>query len=141
MVAMARVLGVSRAGYYAFAKRTPSAHAQADAVLLKRIRTVHASARQTYGAPRIHAELREAGERHGRKRIARLMRQAGLVGACHRHGSPVRRDNQDESVASITMRMCRRACAAGDGRAVSGPACQRLASVFSHCADRRPLGR
>ena len=53
---------------------------QADAALLKRIRTVHASSRQTYGAPRVHAELREQGERHSRKRIARLMREAGLVG-------------------------------------------------------------
>ena len=66
----------------------------ADAELLKRIRTVHASSRQTYGAPRVHADLRGRGERHGRKRIARLMRGAGLLGACHRHGGPTttRRD-------------------------------------------------
>ena len=86
---MARVLGVSKAGYYAWAKRPPSAHAEADAALLTRIRTVHISSRQTYGSPRIHAELREAGERHGRKRIARLMRRAGLVGSSHRRGGPV----------------------------------------------------
>ena len=48
-----------------------------DAALLKRIRTVHATSRETYGAPRVHAELRAGGERHGRKRIARLMRMAG----------------------------------------------------------------
>ncbi len=60
---MARVLGVSKAGYHAWAKRPPSAHAQADAALLQRIRTVHASSRQTYGAPRVHAELRAQGER------------------------------------------------------------------------------
>jgi putative transposase len=86
---MARVLGVSRAGYYAWVNRPPSAHAQADAALLERIRTVHAASRQTYGAPRIHAELRAGGERHGRKRIAPLMRGAGLVGASHRRGGPV----------------------------------------------------
>ncbi len=85
---MARVLGVSKAGYYAWLRRPPSAHAVADAALLKRIRTVHASSRQTYGAPRVHADLRAQGERHGRKRIARLMRDAGLVGACHRRGGP-----------------------------------------------------
>ena len=85
---MARVLGVSKAGYYAWLRRPPSAHAVADAALLKRVRTVHASSRQTYGAPRIHADLRAQGERHGRKRIARLMRDAGLVGACHRKGGP-----------------------------------------------------
>jgi len=52
--------------------------------LLKRIRTIHSSSRETYGAPRVHAELRAGGEKHGRKRIARLMRAAGLVGASRR---------------------------------------------------------
>ena len=85
---MARVLGVSKAGFYAWRDRPPSAHAQADAALLARVRTVHANSRQTYGAPRVHADLRQCGERHGRKRIARLMRGAGLVGASHRHGGP-----------------------------------------------------
>ena len=56
---MARVLGVSKAGYYAWASRQPSARAVADAALLKRIRTVHLGSRQTYGVPRVHAELRE----------------------------------------------------------------------------------
>jgi putative transposase len=86
---MARVLGVSKAGYHAWLRRPPSSHAVADAALLKRVRTVHATSRQTYGAPRVHAELRAQGERHGRKRIARLMRQAGLVGASHRDGGPI----------------------------------------------------
>jgi len=86
---MARVLGVSKAGYYAWRHRPPSAHARADEVLLTRIKTVHISSRQTYGAPRVHAELRAAGERHGRKRIARLMRAAGLVGASRRRGGPI----------------------------------------------------
>lgn len=93
---MARTLGVSKAGYYAWTSRQPSAHAVADAALLKRIRTVHLSSRQTYGAPRVHADLREQGERHSRKRIARLMRKAGLIGASHRRGGPVttRRDRR-----------------------------------------------
>src|SRR4051794_10618409 len=93
---MARVLGVSKAGDYAWRNRPPSAHARADEVLLTRIKTVHISSRQTYGAPRVHAELRAAGERHGRKRIARLMRVAGLVGASRRRGGPIttRRDKQ-----------------------------------------------
>ncbi len=85
---MARVLGVSKAGFYAWLHRPPSAHAVADAALLKRVRTLHATSHHTYGAPRVHAQLRTQGERHGRKRIARLMRDAGLVGACHRHGGP-----------------------------------------------------
>ena len=81
---MARVLGVSETGYHAWRHRPPSTHALADAALLKRVRTVHAGSRETYGAPRVHAELRAGGERHGRKRIARLMRDAGLVGASRR---------------------------------------------------------
>lgn len=86
---MARVLGVSKAGYYAWRRRPPSAHTVADAALMKRVRTVHATSRHTYGAPRVHAELRARGEKHGRKRIARLMREARLVGASHRRGGPI----------------------------------------------------
>ena len=89
IAAMARVLGVSKAGYYAWRHPPPSAHARADEVLLTRIKTVHISSRQTYGAPRVHAELRAAGERHGRKRIARLMRATGLIGASRRRGGPI----------------------------------------------------
>jgi putative transposase len=81
---MARVFAVSEAGYYAWRQRPPSDHAVADKMLLKRVRTIHASSRQTYGVPRVHAELRAGGEKHGRKRIARLMRAAGLVGASRR---------------------------------------------------------
>src|ERR1700738_2515258 len=97
IAAMARVLGVSKAGYYAWLQPPPSARATADAALLQRNKTVRASARQTYGAPRVHADLHGPGERHSRKRIARLMREAGLVGASHRHGGPTttRRDKDD----------------------------------------------
>ena len=94
---MARVLGASKAGYYAWLHRPPSAHAVADNALLKRIRTIHATSRQTYGAPRVHAELRAQGEQHGRKRIARLMREGGLVGASHRRGGPVTTQRDKEA--------------------------------------------
>ena len=83
---MARVLGVSESGFHAWRQHPASAHAAADAALLKRVRTIHASSRETYGAPRVHAELLTGGEKHGRKRIARLMREAGLVGASRRRG-------------------------------------------------------
>jgi putative transposase len=58
------------------------------------VRTIHASSRETYGAPRVHAELQAGGEKHGRKRIARLMRAAGLVGASRRRNgvTTTRRD-------------------------------------------------
>lgn len=81
---MACVLGVSESGYHAWRGRAPSARAVEDKMLLKRVRTVHATSRETYGSPRIHAELRATGSRHGRKRIARLMRSAGLTGASRR---------------------------------------------------------
>jgi transposase InsO family protein len=61
-----------------------SARSQADHALLTRICTIHVQSRGTYGAPRIHAELREAGVRCGRKRAARLMRAASLQGAHRR---------------------------------------------------------
>jgi putative transposase len=106
IAAMARVLGVSKAGYYAWLQRPASAHAVADAALLKRVRTVHASSRQTYGAPRVHADLRGRGERHSRKRIARLMREAGLVGASHRRGGPAttRRDKDARPAPDLVDR-------------------------------------
>jgi putative transposase len=106
VAAMARVLSVSKAGYYAWAGRLPSARAKADAALLKRIRTVHLSSRETYGSPRVHALLRGLGERHSRKRIARLMREAGLAGASHRRGGPVttRRDQEARPAPDLVDR-------------------------------------
>ncbi len=92
----ARVLRMSTAGYYAWLKRVPSAHAEADATLLQRIRTVHATLRAIYGVPRVHAELWAGGRRHGRKRIARQIREAGLVGVSRRRGGAqtTRRDRE-----------------------------------------------
>jgi putative transposase len=81
---MCRLLGVSASGYYAWRERPPSARVQADAALTERIRAIHKHSRETYGVPRIHAELVEEGTRAGRKRIARLMRQAGLEGISRR---------------------------------------------------------
>lgn len=106
VTAMARVLGVSTAGYYAWLKRPRSARAEGDGALLQRIRTVHATSRATYGMPRVHAELRAAGERHGRKRIARLMREAGLVGVSRRRGGPVttRRDREARPAPDLVDR-------------------------------------
>jgi putative transposase len=83
---LCRVLGVSASGYYAWRKRPPSDRATEDAQLTEQIVTIHARSRQTYGAPRIHAELLAEGVGCGRKRVARLMRQAQLVG-CHRRRS------------------------------------------------------
>lgn len=82
---MCRVLGVSPSGYWAWSKRPPSARARANAALTTRIGEIHAASRGTYGAPRVQAELRFIDDlRVGRKRIARLMRAAGLEGVHRR---------------------------------------------------------
>src|SRR5688572_19455823 len=78
---MCRVLGVSRSGFHAWAKRKPSARALEDERLTERIAEIHRENRKVYGSPRIHAELRMAdGLGIGRKRVERLMRKAGITG-------------------------------------------------------------
>ena len=76
---MCRVLKVSKSGFYGWRDRAPSARARADALLTEKIVRIHRDSRETYGAPRIHFELRTLGVRCARKRVARLMREAGLV--------------------------------------------------------------
>lgn len=76
---MCRVLAVPPAGYYAAHQRPSSGHALIDEVLPARVRMVHAESGQTYGAPRVHRELRAEGMPASRKRIARLLRTEGLV--------------------------------------------------------------
>ena len=87
MAALCRALGVSTSGYYAWRQRPPSTRARADQGLSRQIRAIHERSRGTYGAPRVWAELREAGVACSRKRVARLLRQAGLQG-CHRRKGP-----------------------------------------------------
>jgi len=81
---MCRVLGVSPSGYYAWRKRRVSARAHADIVLTAEIDAIYRASRGTYGAPRIHAELRARGIPVGRKRVARLMRALGVQGVSRR---------------------------------------------------------
>ena len=83
---MCRLLGVSASGYYAWQGRAPSARAESDEALLDRIREIYRVSHGTYGAPRIHAELVEQGYAVGRKRVARLMRRAGLRGISRPQG-------------------------------------------------------
>ena len=81
---MCKSLGVSRSGFYAWRERSPSARAVADAELMERIAAIHRDSRETYGAPRIHAELADDGVQIGRKRVERLMKAAGLKGVSRR---------------------------------------------------------
>ncbi len=77
---LCRMLGVSKSGYYAWRDRPPSRRALQDALLTEKIREIHSRSRETYGSPRVHAELRSLGIGCGRRRVARLMRAAGLRG-------------------------------------------------------------
>ena len=78
---MCRVLGVSRAGFYAWERRASCDRALSDAWLLEKIRAIHRLSKGTYGARRLHAELRLAhGIRVGKKRVERLMARHGLSG-------------------------------------------------------------
>ena len=84
VLTLCRVLGVSPSGFHAWSAHRPSARARADGQLLECIATIHRTSRGTYGAPRVHAELRATGIRVGRKRVARLMREGGLMGVHRR---------------------------------------------------------
>ena len=83
---MCCLLGVSSSGYHARKNRPLSMQRMADAVLMERIRAIHSGSRQTYGMSRVHFELTQKGFRIGRKRVARLMRAAGLQGISRSKG-------------------------------------------------------
>jgi putative transposase len=78
------VLEVSRSGFYAWLGREPSARAVEDERILPEIRKIHKDSRKTYGAPRMQAMLARKGIFVGRKRVARLMRRAGISGLIRR---------------------------------------------------------
>ena len=84
VAAMCRMLGLSTSGYSDWRKRPPSARARRDEELKKRILEIWTESHETYGSPRIHAALQAEGERVGRKRVARLMRELGIQGVTRR---------------------------------------------------------
>jgi putative transposase len=103
--AMCRVLEVSASGYYAWRRRVMSVRAKEDEQLQQKIRTIHLLSRQTYGAPRIHAELQEQGTRVGRKRVARLMRACFLRGVTRRKSTvTTRRDRSARPAPDLVDR-------------------------------------
>ena len=104
---MCRVLGVSRSGFYAGGKRAVSARARRDEELRAQVRVIHQASRRTYGSPRVHAELREQGQRCGRKRVARLMRQEGLRVKGRRRFRPATTDSKhSHRVAGNVLARC-----------------------------------
>jgi len=75
---MGALYGVSASGFYAWRSRPVSTRAAEDERLVERIRTAHTHSRETYGSPRVHEALQRQGERIGRRRIERLMREHGI---------------------------------------------------------------
>ena len=105
VVLMARVLGVSRAGYYAWAGREPSRRAQADQLLLEKIRAVHMESRGTYGVRRMHAALKNDGWQVGKKRISRVMKQEGIAGVWRRrYRATTKRDPKERPSPDLVNR-------------------------------------
>ena len=84
VVVLCRVLGVSTSGFYAWRGRPASLRTKRDEELGARVRAAHAASKGRYGSPCVHAELRAHGEKVGRKRVARLMKQAHLAGRMRR---------------------------------------------------------
>jgi putative transposase len=93
------VVGVAVSGFYAWLRRVPSRRQADDQRLSEKIKAVFTSSRQTYGSPRVHAELREQGLRLGRKRVARLMREGGLAAVVRRRFPRTTDSRHDHPVA------------------------------------------
>lgn len=96
---MCKVLGVSSSGYYDWRQRDISQRERADQTLLGHIEHFHQRSRGTYGSPRIQADLRDMGIRCSRKRVARLMRQAGLQARGRRRHKYTTRAHSQHPVA------------------------------------------
>jgi putative transposase len=92
---LCRMLGVSASGYYAWSTRPPSARKQADLLLGDRIEALHRQSRLTYGRPRLKADLKDDGVSISNDRLARLMRERGIVGASRRKGFTTTRRDRD----------------------------------------------
>jgi putative transposase len=84
---LCHMLEVSPSGYYAWCKRPPSARQQTDVLLGDRIEAIYRRSHSTYGRARIHDDLKDEGIRVGGKRVARLMRERGVVGVSRRKGA------------------------------------------------------
>jgi putative transposase len=93
-------LGVTSSGFHAWVKAAPSARERQDTALKLQIQAIHARHKGRYGAPRIQQTLAQGGQPHGRKRIARLMKQAGLRGLCPKRYVPRTTQSQhDQPIA------------------------------------------
>ena len=97
---MCQVLGMSTSGYYAWCRRSASAHAQRDRQLRVRVRASFAASKQRYGSPRIHEDLIEQHEMVSRKRVIRLMQEDGLVARARKRYKLTTMSDHDQPVAA-----------------------------------------
>ena len=100
---LCQTLQVTRSGYYAWRQCPESRRTQEDQRLLVHIKTAHAASKQTYGSPRIHAALRQQGERCGKHRVARVMRQHGIVAKQRRKFRVTTNSRHDLPVAANVL--------------------------------------
>jgi putative transposase len=141
---MCRLLGVSPSGFWAWLGRAPSARLEADARLVARIALAHAGSRGTYGAPRIRAEIREGGHPVGIRRVARLMRLAGIRGVTRRRYRAAARQDPAAGPAPDLVRRRFAALADRPGRLwvgditelPTGEGSLYLATVLDACSRR-----
>lgn len=97
MTTICQVAGVSRSSFYAWLKRPVSQRAKKNTELTAKLKRLHRESRETYGAPRLTAQLKSEGHSHGRKRIANLMKKAGIFGCARKKYRPMNttRSNHD----------------------------------------------
>jgi transposase InsO family protein len=97
---MCQVLGISASGYYAWCRRSESAHTQRDQQLRVLVRASFAASKQRYGSPRIHEDLIEQHEPVSRKRVIRLMQEDGLKGRARKRFKCTTMSDHDQPVAA-----------------------------------------
>jgi putative transposase len=98
------LLEVSRSAFYDWHQHRPSARQIADEALAERIQVIFDDSRGTYGWPRVHKELRRQGVHASRKRVARIMRQKGLVGRCRRRSTRTTFSDPETKAADLIKR-------------------------------------
>ena len=101
---LCRALHVSPSGFYAWCERGPSARAKSDGELTLKIHAIHEQSRATYGVPRVHAVLAAEGVHVSRKRVARLMKLAGLEGISRRRKYRSTRDKDARPAPDLVDR-------------------------------------
>ena len=99
VVVLCRVMNVAKSGFYAWLKRGKSEHAKRDERLLDKIKRIHRASHRRYGSPRVYDDLRLDGERVGKKRVERLMRDNGVVGKRRRKFTCTTDSDHEKKVA------------------------------------------